>query len=152
MTLRVHKQQVVSGLSPNAVYRFRVHAINGEGVTSKRSGYTQAATPEVKEYEPPSQGNCELHMTVDCTNGDIVVGDMVLFTEPVYIKIDNTDDPRTRDAMPPEVRPPPLPTMHTLSRMTVVVAHGCARARARVCVLLGRACCAVCCVVLFAKP
>ena len=93
----------MAGLSPNSVYRFRVTAFNAAGIASDTSGYTQAATPEVKEYEAPLPSNCELHMTVDCSNGDVVVGDMIMFTEPVYIKVDDPNvDYTRRDELPKE--------------------------------------------------
>ena len=110
LTWRVSSDpQTVSGLCPNSVYRFRVRAVNAAGVCSDDSGYTQATTCEVKEYEAPSPANCELHMTVDCSDGDVVVGDMVMFTEPVYILLNNDPtDYAKRDEFPPEVsRYPP---------------------------------------------
>ena len=71
------------GLLPNCIYQFRATCQNLEGVSSPPSDVTNGATLESKFSVRAA--NAPEVFTVECT-GDVVTGDLVLFTERVYVR------------------------------------------------------------------
>lgn len=72
----------VTALTGSAVYRFRVCAINARGGASEWSRHAQAATDTSNPVWKSSSAASQFQ--VDC-NGDIVVGDTIIFTERLYV-------------------------------------------------------------------
>jgi hypothetical protein len=104
---------VLTGLIGNSVYRVRVIAYNAAGVPSRPSVETQLVTSESASTEPLSVANAGRHFVVECgaanadapdddgpgrASGplaaqDVVVGDVILFTEDVFVDSGPDADP-----------------------------------------------------------
>jgi len=102
----------VTGLFANSVYRFRVVAYNSAGVPSRPSPETQIVTGGNGSVEPLSVANAARMFVVECVPApisdpgaahmrgraalslqDIVLGDVVLFTEDVFLYAGPDVDP-----------------------------------------------------------
>jgi hypothetical protein len=92
----------IAGLSGNTVYRCRVVAYNVSGVASRPSVESQFVTPDSSIHEKLTPSNAGRHFVVECgsfspsanstaTVQDIVAGDVILFTEDVFV--DSAPDP-----------------------------------------------------------
>jgi hypothetical protein len=79
----------VSDLVPNTVYRVRVFALNRVGIRSDQSTVTQFCTQSKDEERVAGAilrpSNAAGHFTIECCDdGDIVLGDTILFSERIY--------------------------------------------------------------------
>ena len=118
----------IAGLSGNTVYRCRVVAYNVSGVASRPSVESQFVTPDSSIHEKLTPSNAGRHFVVECgsfspsanstaTVQDIVAGDVILFTEDVFV--DSAPDP---DPYHPAARkevPQSHPRAHFLCSRTI---------------------------------
>ncbi|KAG5189304.1 hypothetical protein JKP88DRAFT_302157 [Tribonema minus] len=74
----------INGLQPAAVYRFRVAALNARGGASGWSDPVQICTLAREDCTAWKPALAAEQFPVDC-NGDIAVGDTIIFTERLYI-------------------------------------------------------------------
>ncbi len=74
----------VNNLASSTVYRFRVAAVNVVGNQSAWSDITQVATAGRGDCSSWKPENAAELFTMDC-NGDVSVGDSVIFTERLYV-------------------------------------------------------------------
>jgi len=129
---------MITGLIGNAVYRVRVVAYNSAGVPSHPSVETQMVTVDTNSNEPLSVSNAGRYFVIECgaANADIpsitdhgvppvgtlpaqdmVVGDVILFTEDVYVDASPDPDPY-HPAQKKEV-PESSPNAHFLCSRTI---------------------------------
>lgn len=118
----------LAGLSGNTVYRCRVVAYNMSGVASRPSVESQFVTPDSSLHEKLTPSNAGRHFVVECGSfapsarstaavQDIVAGDVILFTEDVFV--DSAPDP---DPYHPAARkevPQSHPRAHFLCSRTI---------------------------------
>merc|ERR1711920_88334 len=77
----------IHDLLPNSVYRCRVFALNKNGLRSEPSIVSQLCTCEASEDQRLSPSNAAEVFSVEVSNeGDVVVGDTVLFTERLILE------------------------------------------------------------------
>ncbi len=74
----------INNLASSTVYRFRVAAVNIVGNQSAWSNITQAITAGYNDCSSWKPENAAEQFTMDC-NGDVSVGDSVIFTERLYV-------------------------------------------------------------------
>lgn len=129
---------MLTGLIGNSVYRVRVIGYNTAGVPSHPSVETQMVTTDTHGNEPLSVSNAGRYFVVECgaANADIpsitdhgvpplgtlpaqdmVVGDVILFTEDVYV--DATPDPDPYHPAQKKEVPESSPRAHFLCSRTI---------------------------------
>lgn len=128
---------VLTGLFANTVYRVRVIAYNASGVASRPSVETQMITIDNTQYEPLTIANAGRHFVVECGAAaaaapsapgaspnlvqlpaqDIVVGDVILFTEDVFV--DRAPDVDMYHPQPKKEVPEGHPRAHFLCSRTI---------------------------------
>ena len=72
-----------TGLFPNCLYQFRARGCNADGVAGPFSDVVTVNTRERKLILKPT--NAPEVFTIECTR-DVVVGDLILFTERLFLK------------------------------------------------------------------
>jgi hypothetical protein len=115
----------VTGLFANSVYRMRIVAYNSAGVPSRPSVEMQLVTGDATTVDPPSVDNAARMFVVEAAASavtprssphlagraplalqDVVLGDLILFTEDVFV-----DSAPDADAFHP-AEPTPVPESH----------------------------------------